>query len=385
MADTSSAPEEEKISVAAAANKCLESLQKCLSQAPSTHPREMSMIEDQMARFSIWTSGSDVFAPDQASMDHLLRHDPEMHSIAIGLLNSLNYRIGKCRLRFTYTFILCRPNTYVGSDILFDNGKSPGPYTPFLLERLRQCLSDVASEITHLNKMSNVLRRASIENHILQVEDFEIKNEYGIVVESRLLAYYKNFIRERFPRVSTTIQHRLANAMIFRQKQILYRRLCYRDELAQSPGKKPKETIALSDLQLRLGETPKAKASSQIKSATILDLYKVTMPSSPSSSSAAISIAFNSDLDFPSALGPHIKRKYEKSKTYLLEFHQAMLGKLDELLPESGERIEQERVSVKEQLRSALKLNILAIGEVACPYCLSSLPLEEVFNEQNWQ
>ncbi|KAM0259353.1 hypothetical protein ACHAQJ_003385 [Trichoderma viride] len=94
-------------------------------------------------------------------------------------------------------------------------------------------------------------------------------------------------------------------------------------------------------------------------------------------------------LDFPVSPGLHFKRKYEQLKTEQSVAHQAMLDKLDELLPAMDSTFDpdvalkgaQERVFAEEQLRNALKP---ALGEITCPYCLCALPLEEVFNKQTW-
>lgn len=101
MAETSVGkdPEPDLQRVAVSANQCLESFQKCLLQASSVHPRELSMVEDQVARFSTWATSIGVFAPGRASMDHRLRFAPEVQSVVNGLLESLDYRIRTCKHR----------------------------------------------------------------------------------------------------------------------------------------------------------------------------------------------------------------------------------------------------------------------------------------------
>lgn len=100
MTDIDMIAELVEITIAAASRQCLESFATCLAQASAIHPREFSRVEDQVARFSTWTSGIGVFAPGRASMDHRLRYAPEVQSVAIGLLNSLNHRIRKCKLQY---------------------------------------------------------------------------------------------------------------------------------------------------------------------------------------------------------------------------------------------------------------------------------------------
>ncbi|KAL5088982.1 hypothetical protein Trisim1_012462 [Trichoderma cf. simile WF8] len=234
---------------------------------------------------------------------------------------------------------------------------------------LQQSLSDIAIEITHLNKMEKIIRRTNKETYM---KDFLIKDEDENVVEPLLLAHYEHHIGNLFPKITATIQHRLAKAMIFRRKQILYKRFCYR------------------------GDNLKERASPQIESPTTLDYYRFKMPvSSLSLASATSPAAFGSHeaLNFPSALGLQTKLRYEQLRADQVASHRAMLDELDELLPAMdstlnpilAQRISQERVSIQEQLRTALDSKILSIGEIVCPYCLFSLPLEEVFNEQKWQ
>ena len=112
MTDADAASEPKRPTVAASANQCLEPFQQCLLRASSVHPRELSMVEDQVARFSTWTTGIGVFALGRASMDHRLRYAPEVQSVITGLLESLDYRIRTCRsppFVAVHGFILCRP------------------------------------------------------------------------------------------------------------------------------------------------------------------------------------------------------------------------------------------------------------------------------------
>lgn len=82
--------------IAITANECLVSFQECLNTAANFHPRELSMVEDQLARFSTWATSIGVFAPGRASMDHRLRHTPDVQSVVTGLLDLLNKRIRNC-------------------------------------------------------------------------------------------------------------------------------------------------------------------------------------------------------------------------------------------------------------------------------------------------
>ncbi|RSL42815.1 hypothetical protein CEP54_015340 [Fusarium duplospermum] len=146
MADPDPSPELKGPTVAASANQCLESFQQCLISASSVHPREVSMVEDQLARFSSWASSIGVFAQGSASMDHRLRYASEVQSVVTGLLESLNYRVQTCSKTLAQ---------------LAESSSTDASTTA--KDRLAQSFLDIAAEISRLNKISNTIRRATAE------------------------------------------------------------------------------------------------------------------------------------------------------------------------------------------------------------------------------
>lgn len=83
-------------SINRSAGQCLEGFRKCLQKAATLHPRELSLVEDQLARFSIWGSSIGVFAHGRASMDHRLREAPDVHDAVTGLLEAMEDNIQEC-------------------------------------------------------------------------------------------------------------------------------------------------------------------------------------------------------------------------------------------------------------------------------------------------
>ncbi|KAL7940990.1 hypothetical protein V8C42DRAFT_201489 [Trichoderma barbatum] len=379
--------------VAAAAELCRESFRQCILRSSSIHPRELSMVEDQVARFSTWTSSIAVFAPGRATIDHRLRYTPEMREIAIGLLESLNYRIETC------------------SDFLDAHGKRLEVFVSGLPdEKLQRSIGDIGTEINHLNTMSNVIRRAGKETHILKAKDFQIKDEEGNDIELLLLNFYKRYIGDRFPKISVIIQQRLAETMIIRRRRILYRR--FRHDTAiklpiitpQVPITFPENEQMVSSAQSNLRQkgsenvkkTVPMVSPSQVRSATTLQPEKIkTTASRPSvvSITATAALTNHEALNFPTPPGFYIKQKYEKLKAERLAAHQAITDKLDELSSgkdavldaDTVERIAQDRTSAEEKLQDALKSDLVAIGEITCPYCLYALPAEQLFDNRKWQ
>jgi hypothetical protein len=76
--------------VAGCAAKVLDLFQRCLDLSVSLHPSKFALVEDQLARFSLWASRIGVFARGRASMDHRLREAPDVHDAATGLLDILS-------------------------------------------------------------------------------------------------------------------------------------------------------------------------------------------------------------------------------------------------------------------------------------------------------
>jgi hypothetical protein len=100
---------EEDTTIVGSVGICLRSFDKCLWKTIYLHPREQSLIEDQVGRFSAWTANAGALTPGRASMDHSLREAPEAHSMVVGLLGAFNDRIELCMLHLQFkvtTFIL---------------------------------------------------------------------------------------------------------------------------------------------------------------------------------------------------------------------------------------------------------------------------------------
>ena len=87
-------------SIAESSSRCFTSFNQDIRQSASVHPREYSLIENELVRFSIWTSSIGAFAPGRASVDHRLREVPEVRDVVIGLLNSLNEGTEECESFF---------------------------------------------------------------------------------------------------------------------------------------------------------------------------------------------------------------------------------------------------------------------------------------------
>ncbi|RSM19543.1 hypothetical protein CDV31_001703 [Fusarium ambrosium] len=368
MADPDPSPELKGPTVAASANQCLESFQQCLFSASAVHPREVSMVEDQLARFSSWATSIGVFAPGSASMDHRLRYASEVQSVVTGLLESLNYRVQTCS----------KALAQLGQSSSTDASTTAN-------DRLAQSFLDIAAEISRLNKISNTIRRASKDTQVLKASNFQIKDDDGENVETLLLEHFEHHINDWFPGIHEKIRQRLARAMLLRRKRILYRRHRQGNTSIRSDNTISQTSVTLPDAQAGAASQVQAKsrqhggksaieksatkvAPSQVKSATTLAPEKFKMVSStPSIVSATRTIASGKHqvLTYPPAPGFAAKRRYEKLKKQRI--------------------IEAAGSSTESSLKELLEADLQAIGEITCPYCLYALPAAEVFDDRKWQ
>lgn len=88
---------QEPVTLAIKAQTCIACFQRCLQKAALVHPRELSMVEDQLGRFTLWTGSMRVFGSSRQSLDHRLREAPDVQDTFVALLEAISYRINKCK------------------------------------------------------------------------------------------------------------------------------------------------------------------------------------------------------------------------------------------------------------------------------------------------
>ncbi|KAI0599834.1 hypothetical protein F4775DRAFT_548461 [Biscogniauxia sp. FL1348] len=361
--------------VAGCAQLCFRSFQECLDKAASIHSRELSLVEDQLARFSLWTANISVFAPSRGSLDHRLREAPDVQDVVTGLLEALDYQIKDC----SHIIDSLSPGTSGGSLSAVD-------------ENFDQALRAIESEISLLHKFTNTIRKASKEtqNH-KAAKAFQIRDEHGNNVESFLKELFSNSIRDRFPAASDNIRLRLANTMLLRRKRILYRRFRYGKTSIRSqevpsqpsitrPEARPAMNLPQEPTKPRVTAVPSQSAIQSVaQTATTLLPESFQKASSPSvvSVSKTVALSRHEDLRFPPAPCGNLMRKYNKLKKQLEEKRGAFLDPND-----INRRFV---VKNKEPLDNHWSDYLRAIGEITCPFCFYALPAQEVVDEKKWR
>ncbi|KAL7928499.1 hypothetical protein V8C35DRAFT_325906 [Trichoderma chlorosporum] len=324
--------------------QCLESFRQCLLGVSSDHhPREFSVLEDQMARFSTWIASVEALAPNRTSIDQRLRYAREVQNSVAGLLESLDYRIRGCSDILGGLSQFAALNAESGAN-----------------ERLEWCFVDIATEISRLSKASYTIRRAITETEIPDVSGFQIMDYNDESVEPLLLSGFENHIGDRFPKMSKILQQRLARAMLLRHKRILYRRRRQRN-YHHYPLAAEKSTLA---------------ASSHIPSPTTStpNSYKMNSASPPDNQhSKHVTLDAHETVFPPSVSRIAVKVDYKDLKKQLVANFQ------------SDTELEQSKLNTESKLHGLLNSDLPETREIACPYCLYALPAQEILDEQKWQ
>ncbi|KAK2787325.1 hypothetical protein FQN53_005484 [Emmonsiellopsis sp. PD_33] len=396
-------PDQEGSTIAESAAKCLESFNECLANFSLLPPRQQSGIEDQLGRFSIWTSNIGVFASTRSSLDYRLRDVEDVHRLVQGLLWILNEHIQR----------------YPSTDGYNQESKISA------INSIDAVVTDISGEISLLHQLSNTIRKAGSEGHNLKAAtSFVIKDEHGNDVGPIFLSHFAmGIIQRKFPGCDKAIQTRLAAAMLLRRKRILYRRSRY----GQSPSRNtpsapqmmtPQRGIAKADFQptqhqsfsRSLGQpevsgaklTPSIAESRTMTATTIrMDEWKKASTPSVISESKTISLNHQEELEFPPAPTRPLLRKFRTLKGQRRAKHQDRLNLLPNfalyqqyngnppLKPNILDQLKCDILNLESDLEQEIERDrkdcYNSNVEVVCPYCCCALPSADVMNDRKWR
>ncbi|KAJ1327387.1 PR domain zinc finger protein 5 [Microdochium nivale] len=374
-ASQNSTPDEDR-TIASQAALCLRRFKSCLDRAAIIHARELSAVEDQLARFSLWSGNIRVFGSSRQSLDHRLREAPEVLDVVLAMLGALSQRLES----YSSLLVDFKPYTDTSNFASIDYN-------------LRKAHDDISGQVTLLHKLSNTIRRASKQTgNDKAAEYFVIRGDDGDDVESWLFDVFLSYLQDKFVDATEEICRRLAQSMLLRRKRILYRRTRYGhapievDVVPEEPTLEVPLPILSETPDARLGsvEHPAGKhvaPRSMAPSATTLSAKNFKRATAPSIVSASRTIPLNRHdaLQFPPAPLWPVQSK----------FIQIMTSNLStESLSEAQKRQEHEKITVLSgkpnlavpEWREAAS----AVGEITCPYCFYALPAIDVMCERKW-
>jgi hypothetical protein len=234
-------------------------------------------------------------------------------------------------------------------------------------------------------------------------------DEEGNDAEPLLEAVFANYIRDKFREIDEVLLQRLGSAMILRRKRVLYRRQRFGkgslrvEQTDPAPIVKPPTnhhaqfSVEQEPLKHRDGPgdasgtrtKPSAKSHAAV-SATTLVVDNFRKASAPSRVSATKTVALNSHEDLPFPLAPlgDVRRRYKKMKRAREEEYRTSLDILsnDSKSPTDLASIKsQAEVTLKQAMQRDWYECLQAVGEVACPFCLYTIPASEANDNTKWK
>ncbi|KAK2773562.1 hypothetical protein FQN52_004541 [Onygenales sp. PD_12] len=404
-------PGREGSTIAESAGKCLKSFNECLAHFSLVPPRQQSGIEDQLGRFSIWTSNIDVFASTRASLDYRLRDVEDVHSLVQGLLWILNEHIQRCLSHL------------VSLDPSADGYNQESKISA--INSIDAVVTDISREISFLHQLSNTIRKAGSERHNLKAAtSFVIRDEHGNDVGPTFMNHFAmGIIQRKFPGCDKAIQTRLAAAMLLRRKRILYRRSRYgqfpsRNTPSAPQMMAPKRGITEADVQppqlsRSLGQpkivsdakpTPSVAESRTMTATTLrtstMNEWKKASTPSVISESKSISPSHHEELAFPPPPAGSPLRKFRTLKEQRRAKHQERLNSLPHfslyqqyngnppLHPNIIDLLKSDILNLESDLEQEIERDrkdcFNSNVEVTCPYCCCVLSSADVTSDRKW-
>ncbi|KAJ0115598.1 hypothetical protein J7T55_010421 [Diaporthe amygdali] len=380
---------DETRTIAHAAQCCLQTLNNCIGIAEDLGPKELSLIQHQVVRFSLWLSSIGVFALDRASIDYRLRDCSDTHRLVKSLVQVLNGHLQKCIPRLqTWKNLKA-----AASDDLNQQMK-------IVSMELEMAVKQAAKDISLLHQLSNIIRRAG---HVSQNSKanvfFEIKDADGNKIEKHFEAIVLQDLTNKFPRCNEQLRQRLASTVLLRPKRILYRR-------SRRPMTPPTwlHIAAEPDLCSKKIQSVNSSQAGTTETSTTLDPEKLQRLTAPSAllMEECISSNIHDDLGFPPPPRAAIQDRFRELKASRLARHNARLleipyfqiyvaqqGKPSSL---DAEIVSNLRAQIREAERDLqigldadLKMCKNMKGEVICPYCLCALSSTDMKFKEKWR
>ncbi|EXM18859.1 hypothetical protein RAB80_009145 [Fusarium oxysporum f. sp. vasinfectum] len=386
--------------VSKCAQKCFESFQNCLNSASKSDkfnapwPKlSLVRVEDQLARFQLWTANIRVFSTGRDSLDYRLRDASDIKTPVIGLLQALDFRI-KTSSRILDSVRLAPDSTSIEK----------------AMEQFVNSLEGVSREITLLHKITNTIRRASKDTQNSRAaEGFKIRDDEGNDVGTFLQEIFLRYVNDRFPVASEEIRKRLASSMVIRRKRLLYRRERYGKKPIQLPQitsaprishPEPDIITPLDDAERpakrRIVAAPTQSVVHSTATATTLSPERFRKAAAPSvvSVSKTVKLSDNDDAVFPPAPTRALMQRYNNTKRDIEDrYKQRLLTiygyhegvELTDLVSGDAREILDAQLVRDSALAKAWDDCVEAVGEVTCPYCFHVLPIREVTDDLKWK
>ncbi|ORY10133.1 hypothetical protein BCR34DRAFT_486235 [Clohesyomyces aquaticus] len=164
-----------------------------------------TIMDDQLARFSLWVSNMDVYGPLNVSLDYRLRFSPTAADIIHQLLDII------CDTLLSFT--RRADDDASGSESDVDPAE----------ENILKITETIGGTLTRLFRLSNAVRKSAKANRARKIERYRDDEEANKAIDE-LRLYTKCYIEFRFPEAPEALRSALVEANALRLRRLYYQR-----------------------------------------------------------------------------------------------------------------------------------------------------------------
>ena len=183
------------------------------------------LIANQHGRFRVWAENIGVFAGGKASLDYRLRDSPTVAGLMLDQLSNLHAHLENIKILLggddnTQAADEARALESAVSDTSPDSESEQSASVldePVDIRAARQ-------SIDRLNRLSLTIRRQSVIQRNSRAAFYEEEDENKVEKVSAFNIMAQHMVNIWYPDASEIIRHRLAETMVIRRRQLLYRR-----------------------------------------------------------------------------------------------------------------------------------------------------------------
>ncbi|KAJ5364601.1 uncharacterized protein N7496_010314 [Penicillium cataractarum] len=188
-----------------------------------------TIMDDQLARFSLWASNMDVYGAPNVSLDYRLRFSPLAADIIHQLLNiiydtllslkPIDERPPKSPSRKRQR-ISVHSNLGVTRRVDDDTSDSESDLDP-AEENILKITETIGGTLTRLFRLSNAVRKSAKANRARKIESYRDDEEANKAIDE-LRLYTKCYIELRFPKAPKALRSALVEANTLRLRRLYY-------------------------------------------------------------------------------------------------------------------------------------------------------------------
>ncbi|KAL8940898.1 MAG: hypothetical protein Q9216_002559 [Gyalolechia sp. 2 TL-2023] len=192
--------------------------------------RDPTVLDDQLARFTLWTSNMDVFGPLNISLDYRLRYSPTVVDIIHQLLNVVYASLNSLKPPET---VLPTPTakrrriTEEGSMQVTKRVADDSSDSDDEESRIQSVESilvhTIGGTVTRLLRLSNAIRKSATASRTRKIGEYK-ENEEANTAINELRLYTESYLRFRFPQAPKALCSALVEANAQRLRRLHYQK-----------------------------------------------------------------------------------------------------------------------------------------------------------------